>query len=87
MNVERGLLRVRVYTRAKKTGVERVSADEYRVRVLAAPSKGEANKEVIKQIAAYFDIPASQVTIVRGYKSRNKIIVLEQTPANMYKRE
>lgn len=87
MNIDRGLLRVKVQTRAKKAGVERVSADEYRVRVLAAPSKGEANNEVIKQIAAYFDIPVSRITIVRGRKSHNKIIVLEQTPANMYKRE
>ena len=87
MNINRGLLRVKVQTRAKEAGVERISADEYRIRVLAAPSKGEANKEVIKQIAVYFDIPASRITIVRGHKSRNKIIALEQTPVNMYKRK
>ena len=70
------LINVEVQPRAKRAGVEQISSDEFRVRVLAPPAKGEANKEVTKLIAAYFDIPASRVKIIRGHKSRRKLVAL-----------
>ena len=72
-------LNIKVQSRSRHAGVEKISTNEYKVRVHAPPSKGEANKEVIQTIAGHFDIPASFVTIVRGHKSRNKLVSLEST--------
>ena len=64
--------------KAKKVGVEKISDDTYKVRVHAAPEKGAANKEVIAALAAYFDVPLSRIRIVRGEKSRNKVVLIEE---------
>jgi uncharacterized protein (TIGR00251 family) len=45
--------------------------------VSAPPSKGEANKEVVKTLASHFGLPSSSVKIVRGQKSRRKLVLLE----------
>jgi len=71
------LLNVKVQPKAKKVGVEKINEDTYKVRVHAAPEKGAANKEVITSLAAYFDVPPSTVKIVRGEKSRVKLIEIE----------
>jgi uncharacterized protein (TIGR00251 family) len=71
------LLHVKVQTKAKKKGVEKIGEDTYKVRVNAAPEKGAANKEVIAALAAYFDVPPSTVRIVRGETSRTKLIEIE----------
>jgi len=71
------LLTVKVQPKAKKVGVEKIDEDTYKVRVHAAPEKGAANKEVIVSLAAYFDVPPSTVKIVRGEKSRVKLIEIE----------
>jgi len=67
-----------VQPKAKKVGVEKISDDTYKVRVHAAPEKGAANKEVIAALAAYFDVPLSRIRIVRGEKSRNKVVLIEE---------
>ena len=42
-------------------------------------TKGKANKEVIKELASFLKIKKSQITILRGHKSRQKIIqILEK---------
>lgn len=57
-------------------GVEKIGDDTYKVRVHAAPDKGAANKEVIVSLADYFNVSPSMVKIVRGEKSRTKLIEL-----------
>ena len=70
-------LNIKVQPRARKPGIEKVSSGEYKIRVSAPPSKGEANKEVIKTLASHFGLPPSCVKIVRGQKSRRKLVLLE----------
>lgn len=70
-------LTLRVQPRASKPGVERLGSREYKVRVLAPPAKGKANKEVIETLASYFGIPPSRVRIIRGQKSRLKLAKIE----------
>ena len=38
------------------------------------PDKGKANKAVIKFLSKYFDVPSSSFSIVKGHKSKIKII-------------
>ncbi len=70
-------LNIKVYPRARNRAVEEVKKGEYKVRVLSPPSRGKANKEVIEILASYFDLPLSSVKIVRGMRSRHKLVALE----------
>ena len=70
-------LNIKVQPRARKPGLEKVNSGEYKIRVSAPPSKGEANKEVIKTLASHFGLPPSSVKIVRGQKSQHKLVLLE----------
>lgn len=70
-------LKVNVQPRARQQKVQKVGEREYTVRVLSPPSEGKANKEVIAVLASHFHLPPSRVKILRGKKSRQKIIILE----------
>ncbi len=70
-------LTIKVQARARKPGIEKVNSGEYKIRVLAPPSKGEANKEVVETLASHFGLPPSRVKIIRGQKSRRKLVLLE----------
>jgi uncharacterized protein (TIGR00251 family) len=47
------------------------------VRITAPPVGGKANKEVIKILAEYFKIKKSSINIIKGEKSRNKLIEID----------
>jgi uncharacterized protein YggU (UPF0235/DUF167 family) len=68
------LLTVKVQTRAKKPGLERVGLRVFRVRVRAAPERGRANREVLERLAEHLGIPPSRLRIVRGETSSEKWI-------------
>jgi len=71
------LLTVRAHPGSRKAGIEKLGEGEYKVHVLAPPEKGEANREVVAALADYFGLPASRIRIVRGEKSRIKLVALE----------
>ncbi len=52
-----------------------------RARVLAPPLEGRANKALRKLIAARVGVPFSRVELVRGEKSRDKLIAVEGVDA------
>lgn len=70
-------IQVKVHTRAKRPGVEQISASEFKVRVTAPPDKGQANREVIKRLADFFNLPPSSLTIIRGQTAPHKIIKIK----------
>jgi uncharacterized protein (TIGR00251 family) len=70
-------LKVKVFPRAREQKIQKIKEGEYTVRVLSPPSEGKANREVIAILASHFHLPPSRVRIVKGKKSRQKIIVLE----------
>jgi len=71
------LLSVRVRPAAKQPQIIKLSPVEYRVSVVSPAEKGKANREVRAMLAEYLGISASQVRIVRGEKSRLKLIAVE----------
>lgn len=83
-DTKRIYLNIKVHPRSRKQDVFRIDADTYKVHVVAPPSKGEANKELVKVMAAHFGLPVSCVHIVRGLTSRNKVVALE--PGSQTKR-
>jgi uncharacterized protein (TIGR00251 family) len=71
-------LNVKVQPNARKQAIQRISEEEYKIHVLSPPAEGKANKEIIDVIASHFHLPRSRVKIVRGKKSRKKILILER---------
>jgi uncharacterized protein (TIGR00251 family) len=73
----RRLIEVKVQPRAKRREVIEQGSAGLTVKVTAAPDRGQANEEVRRLLAEHFGLPASKVLIIRGEKSRHKIIALE----------
>ena len=70
-------LNVKVHPRSRNQEIQKIGEREYMVRVLSPPSEGKANKEVIAVLASHFHLPPSRVKILKGQKSRQKVVVLE----------
>ncbi|HEY4686710.1 MAG TPA: DUF167 domain-containing protein [Candidatus Subteraquimicrobiales bacterium] len=65
---------VNVVPNAKQAGVLEESENNFRVKVDAPPKEGKANKRLIEILAQYFDVAKSKIKIVKGEKSRQKIV-------------
>jgi len=48
--------------------------DSFIVKVKESPREGKANQAVIRLLAEHFSVPKSQVRILSGFRSRNKVI-------------
>jgi len=48
--------------------------DSFIVKVKEPPKEGRANQAVIKLLAEHFGVPQSQVRILSGFRSKNKVI-------------
>ena len=65
---------VKVIPNAKQAEVLEESENNFRVKVDAPPKEGKANKRLIEILAQYFGVSKSKVKIVKGQKSRQKIV-------------
>jgi uncharacterized protein (TIGR00251 family) len=68
------LLKVRVMPNSRKVQVEELGENHLRVRVIAPPIGGQANRELIETLARYYKTPKQSVEIKKGLHSRNKIV-------------
>jgi len=48
--------------------------DSFIVKVKEPPKEDKANQAVIKLLAKHFGVPQSQVMILSGFRSRNKVV-------------
>ena len=68
---------MRISVRAKPGAsselVEEIGENEFRVWVKEPPVKGLANIAIGNALAVYFKVPKSQVRLISGYKSPNKV--------------
>ncbi|MDG6906573.1 MAG: DUF167 domain-containing protein [Nitrososphaerota archaeon] len=69
-------IKVRVTPNARKVEVSRLGDSEFEVKVDARASEGKANKRLIEILSEYFKVSKSRVRILKGQKSREKIIEL-----------
>jgi uncharacterized protein (TIGR00251 family) len=70
-------IKVKVITRAKNASVETLSPREYRIKVVAVPEKGKANKEVLKLLAEELGVSPASLSIIRGASSHHKVIRIQ----------
>lgn len=70
-------IEVRVKPGSKQTAVEKQADGTFLVKVKERAVEGRANDAVMEAVADYFDVPKSALALVRGKKSRNKIIAFQ----------
>ena len=70
-------LEVRLTPRASRDEIGDRREGVLQVRVKAPPVDGRANEALRKLIAKRVGVPKSRVTIVRGERSRRKLVAIE----------
>jgi uncharacterized protein (TIGR00251 family) len=71
------LISVKVIPRSKRNSVEwesEVEGEGLRVRLTAPPVDGAANEALVGFLAERLGVPKRQVVVVRGAKSRQKVV-------------
>jgi len=58
-----------------------VNGNRMLVGLTSKPERGEANRDLIRKLAKHFKVSTSQVRIVSGLKSKNKVV--EILPASV----
>jgi len=67
-------LSLRVQPRASRNAVVGWSGDTLNIRLAAPPVEGAANAACLKFLADLLDIPSAQLAILRGERSRQKVV-------------
>ena len=67
-------LSIRLQPRAKRNAIVDERDGVLRVSVAAAPADGQANAALCKLLAKRVGVPRTRVTIVRGERSRDKLV-------------
>lgn len=65
-------VKVKVTAGAKKAHFEQLSDESFVISVKEPKARNMANQKVLNCIAEYFDIPVSNVRIMRGHHRPNK---------------
>ncbi len=74
-------LSVRIIPNAKKTEVVGYEGQTLKVRLSAPPIEGKANLELIRFMAKLCDCAPSEIEILRGHSSKQKILDIPNPPA------
>ena len=56
----------------------KVEGSKILVGLMSKPEKGKANTELVKKIAKHFNVPSSRVSIISGFKSRDKTVEITE---------
>jgi len=67
-------IEIKVIARAKKEIVEKISENNYRIKVSSPPEKGKANKRVIELLALEFGVKKQDIKIISGQIANRKIL-------------
>ena len=70
-------LSVRVKPNAKQEKIEKVNDGHFLIWVKEKPQEGKANKAVIKVLSEYFGVPQSEVVLLKGKTSKDKIFEIK----------
>ncbi|HDO23369.1 MAG TPA: YggU family protein [Nitrospirae bacterium] len=65
---------IKVEPRSSSAGIQGIVGDTVKVKLTSAPVDGAANKQLIELLAKELGIRKSAFKIIRGEKSRNKVI-------------
>jgi uncharacterized protein (TIGR00251 family) len=67
-------IRVRVIPAASRNEIVPLDRYEWRLRLTAPPVEGKANRLMVEFLAERLDVHRSQIRLLKGATSRNKIV-------------
>ncbi len=70
-------IEVRVEPRSSREEIRDVTGGVLKVKLTAPPVDGAANSQLIKLISKEFGVKKSAVKVIRGERSRNKVVKIE----------
>ncbi len=68
---------VKVKPNNKQEKIKKISQDEFLTWIKSPAKEGKANKAVIKVLADYFSVSKSNIVLIKGEKSKNKIFEIK----------
>lgn len=71
-------IEVRLKPNARIEAVELIGEGKYAAAVNKPAVEGKANKALIDLLSGYFDVPKSSIEIIKGHKSKNKIVEISE---------
>ena len=71
------IIKVKVRSNSGKQEVEKINEGGYRVSLKSFPEDNNANLELIKLLSKELKVPSKNINIIKGLKSRNKIIEIK----------
>ena len=81
------LLSVKLQPRAAANKIDEPLGDELRIRVTAPPVDAAANEALVRLLADKLDCARGRVELVRGCKSRHKVVILHGfTPEEVFQK-
>jgi len=69
-------IKIKVIPNARKNNISK-EKDMLKVRVTAPAVDGKANKAVIEALAEFFKVKKRCISIIRGGKTREKVIAIQ----------
>jgi len=70
------IINIKVEPRSSRAGVAGAYGDGLKVKLTSPPVEGKANKELVEILAREFKIRKSDVQIISGKTSKNKVVRL-----------
>jgi uncharacterized protein len=67
-------IKIKVLPRSSKNQIIKISENNFKIKITSAPVDGEANKQVIKFLSKEWKISKSNIKIIKGETSQNKIL-------------
>ncbi len=73
---------MKIFTKVKinnfQKKVRKIDKNHFEVWIKEKPIQGKANKTLVKLLADYFDVSLSEIKIISGVKSKEKIIQINE---------
>ena len=73
------MITVKVTTNSKVEIVKQVSPSNYIIKVREKAVEGRANAAVIALLSSHFNVKKSCISIIKGSKSRTKVIAISNS--------
>jgi len=71
------LIKVKVFPQAGKEEIFKKSEDSFEIWVKEKPIQGQANRAVISALVKYLNIDRTEIRLIKGGKTRNKIFEIK----------
>lgn len=71
-------INVKVKTNSRSNDVVMLDNNLFEVKVTIPPEKGKANKKVIELLAEFLKVPKTNISIIRGHSSKQKVFEIEK---------